>query len=80
MLHLHLMTFSYLFLPRPELQILYRTVSINVLKGDDVEQSVEEVVPYRQYTVQVCLQSLLWSKHASSDEAHLPYQNTRLRH
>lgn len=33
-------------------QILYRTVTINVLRGDDVVLSVEEQVAFRQYTVQ----------------------------
>ncbi len=32
---------------------MHRTVSVNVLCGDDVEQSVEEVVMQRQFTVQV---------------------------
>eukprot|EP00195_Chlamydomonas_chlamydogama_P005377 CAMPEP_0202890652 /NCGR_PEP_ID=MMETSP1392-20130828/992_1 /ASSEMBLY_ACC=CAM_ASM_000868 /TAXON_ID=225041 /ORGANISM="Chlamydomonas chlamydogama, Strain SAG 11-48b" /LENGTH=373 /DNA_ID=CAMNT_0049574267 /DNA_START=80 /DNA_END=1201 /DNA_ORIENTATION=+ len=36
----------------PVTQIIDRTVSISVLKGEEVEQSIEEVVPYRQYTVQ----------------------------
>ncbi|KAG2446869.1 hypothetical protein HYH02_008026 [Chlamydomonas schloesseri] len=35
----------------PVTQIIFRTVTINVLRGDDVVDSVEEVVPYRQYTV-----------------------------
>lgn len=35
----------------PVTQIIYRTVTINVLRGDDVVDSVEEVVPYRQFTV-----------------------------
>lgn len=35
----------------PRTQILYRTVALNVLKGEEVLQSLEEVVAYRQYTV-----------------------------
>ena len=34
-------------------QILYRTVSVNVFKGEEVEQALEEVVMQRQFTVQV---------------------------
>lgn len=32
------------------MQVLYRTVSINVFKGEDVQDSIEEVVPYRCLT------------------------------
>ncbi|KAG2498731.1 hypothetical protein HYH03_003471 [Edaphochlamys debaryana] len=35
----------------PVTQILFRTVTVNVLAGDTAEDVVEEVVPYRQYTV-----------------------------
>ncbi|PNH08460.1 dTDP-3-amino-3,4,6-trideoxy-alpha-D-glucopyranose [Tetrabaena socialis] len=35
----------------PVTQIIFRTVTINVLRGDNVVDSVEEVVPYRQFTV-----------------------------
>lgn len=31
---------------------MYRTVTINVLRGDDVVHSIGQTVPYRQYTVQ----------------------------
>ena len=34
-------------------QILHRTVSVNVFKGEDVALALEEIVPQRQYTVQV---------------------------
>lgn len=35
------------------MQVLHRTVSVNVLQGDAVEMSMEEVVLQRQFTVQV---------------------------
>lgn len=34
-------------------QVIDRTVSINVFKGEVLEDSLEEVVQYRQFTVQV---------------------------
>ena len=38
---------------RSPTQILHRTVSVNVFKGEEVEQALEEVVMQRQFTVQV---------------------------
>ena len=38
---------------RAPTQILHRTVSVNVFKGEEVEQALEEVVMQRQFTVQV---------------------------
>jgi SAM-dependent methyltransferase len=35
----------------PVTQIVYRTVTISVFRGDEVVDSVDEVVPQRQYTV-----------------------------
>lgn len=51
----------------PASQILYRTVALNVLNGEDTEEVVEEVVPYRQYTVQEM--DLLCTIHGLSIEA-----------
>lgn len=43
-------------------QILHRTVALNVMKGEDVESSLEEVVKQRQFTVQVsCGQKHAWA-------------------
>ncbi|KXZ46346.1 hypothetical protein GPECTOR_44g25 [Gonium pectorale] len=35
----------------PVTQIIFRTVTINVCRGEDVEEALEEVLPQRQYTV-----------------------------
>ncbi|KAG1672919.1 hypothetical protein FOA52_012364 [Chlamydomonas sp. UWO 241] len=36
----------------PVTQVVHRTVSVNVLRGDEVESSMEEIVMQRQFTVQ----------------------------
>ncbi|MEW5318776.1 MAG: hypothetical protein WDW38_009968 [Sanguina aurantia] len=49
-------------------EVIDRTVSINVFKGEVLEDSLEEVVQYRQFTVQ---QTSVWLlAAAAADEQH----------